>query len=296
MFKKIKYIILSLRPEQWSKNFIIFAGILFAGGLNNPKTLLETVYVFAMFCLLSGASYIINDIVDIKRDRHIEGKRQRPIASGVLGVKEALIVSAALFIMTTAWSALISKELLLIVTAFIGLHLIYSLFLRQVVILDIFSIALSFLLRLFAGLSTLSLKETEFSSWILLCTIFLSLLLALCKRRNELILLREGSKLHRKSLEGYNEKYLSQLISIMAGANILSYSLYTLSPDTIIKHGTTNLKYTIPFVIYGIFRYLYLVYIKEEGLKPEKVFVKDIPFLLNILLYTIAVYFIVYIK
>lgn len=292
--KTAKFIILSLRPEQWSKNFIIFAGILFAGAINNPYIVLKTLYVFIIFCLLSGASYIVNDIIDIKRDQHIEGKRKRPIAKGDLHVKTAIAVSAALFIIGAIWSSTFSAKLFSIVIAFIALHLIYDFFLKHVVILDVFSISLSFLLRLFAGLSVLSLKETEFSSWILLCTIFLSLLLALCKRRSELMLLAENSKFHRKSLEDYGEKYLDQLISIVAGANILSYSLYTLSPDTIERHRTANLTLTIPFVIFGIFRYLYLVYMKEAGLRPEKVLLRDAPFLINLILYTVIVYVIVY--
>ena len=292
--KLIKNIILSLRPVQWSKNLIIFAGIFFAGGIYKAETMLKTVYVFIIFCLLSGALYIINDIIDSKRDIHMEAKKKRPIAKGELNSGIALFVSLVLIAISIVWSFTLSQSTFIFVLIFFALHILYDFVLKHVAIVDIFSIALSFLIRLFAGMSILAVNPIMLSSWILLCTIFLSLLLALCKRRSELILLADNSKLHRRSLEGYNEKYLDQLITIMAGASILGYSLYTLSPETVANHGNANMQFTIPFVIFGIFRYLYLVYLKGEGLQPEKLLIKDIPFLLNMILYVACVFFIIY--
>jgi len=294
--KTFRNIILSLRVEQWSKNLIIFAGIFFAGSISQAGTILKTFYVFIIFCFLSGSLYIINDVIDAKVDIHIKEKKKRPVARGELSVPVALIVSFILISLALFWSFSISKSTFAVVVIFVALHLLYDFFLKHVAIVDIFSIASSFLLRLFAGISVLAIAPGTLSSWILLCTVFLSLLLALCKRRSELILLAENSKLHRRSLEGYNEKYLDQLITIMAGASILGYSLYTLSPETIANRGGTNIQLTIPFVIFGIFRYLYLVYLKGKGLQPEKLLIRDTPFLVNILFYIGVSYYILYVK
>ncbi|MFH1791607.1 MAG: decaprenyl-phosphate phosphoribosyltransferase [Candidatus Omnitrophota bacterium] len=292
----IKAIFISMRPEQWSKNLIVFAGVFFGMSILNAGIAAKAVQVFFIFCLLSGAAYIVNDIVDAERDRHIAEKKARPIAAGTLGVIPAMISAAAIFITCLVWSFMISFGVLTIVLAFMVLHFAYDVFLKHMVIIDVFSIAASFLLRLFAGLSIITFTAAGFSSWVLLCTVLLSLFLALCKRRSELLLLMDKSGLHRKSLEGYSEKYIDQLISITASATILSYALYTVSPETLAKHGTTRLTFTIPFVIYGMFRYLYLVYIKGKGLKPERLLIRDIPFLLNMVLYVACVFTILYMK
>lgn len=282
-----------MRPEQWTKNLIIFAGLFFAKRMNDLMTLFLSVQIFLIFCLLSSASYIFNDIIDRKEDAHHPDKRRRPIPRGDLRPGIALLASLVLVVVGVTWAALLSSGLLTIVIAFLALHIIYDLYLKHISIIDVFAIALAFILRLLAGVSVSGI-ESLVSSWILLCTFLVALFLALCKRRAEMALLQDMSKHHRKSLEGYSVQFLDQLITIVAGCSILSYSLYTLSADTIAKHGSDKLLYTIPFVVYGIFRYLYLVNIKMGGANPEKLLLKDLPLMADILLYCVAVYLVVY--
>lgn len=291
--KTLKNILVSMRPEQWTKNLIIFAGLFFAKRMNDLMTLFLSVQIFLIFCLLSSASYIFNDIIDRKEDAHHPDKRRRPIPRGDLRPGIALLASLVLVVVGVTWAALLSSGLLTIVIAFLALHIIYDLYLKHISIIDVFAIALAFILRLLAGVSVSGI-ESLVSSWILLCTFLVALFLALCKRRAEMALLQDMSKHHRKSLEGYSVQFLDQLITIVAGCSILSYSLYTLSADTIAKHGSDKLLYTIPFVVYGIFRYLYLVNIKMGGANPEKLLLKDLPLMADILLYCVAVYLVVY--
>ncbi len=293
--KTLKNILVSMRPEQWTKNLIVFAGLFFAKRMDDPMTVFLLAQIFLIFCLLSSASYIFNDIIDRKEDTHHPDKRRRPIPRGDLRLGIASLASLALACAGIAWAALLSSGLLTIVIAFLALHIIYDLYLKHISIIDVFAIALAFILRLLAGVSMGGIGSM-ISSWILLCTFLLALFLALCKRRSERALLQDMSKHHRKSLEGYSVEFLDQLITIVAGCSIISYSLYALSAETIAKHGTDKLKFTIPFVVYGIFRYLYLVNLKKGGSNPERILLKDIPFLINIVGYVVAVYLFVYRK
>ncbi|MFH1190119.1 MAG: decaprenyl-phosphate phosphoribosyltransferase [Candidatus Omnitrophota bacterium] len=293
--KTLRNILASMRPEQWTKNLVIFAGLFFAKRMDDPVTVLSLAQIFLIFCLLSSASYIFNDIIDRKEDAHHPDKRRRPIPRGDLRPGIALSASFALACAGVVWAAFLSSGLLAIVIVFLALHIVYDLYLKHISIIDVFAIALAFILRLLAGVS-MSGIESLISSWILLCTFLLALFLALCKRRSEMALLQDMSKHHRKSLEGYSVEFLDQLITIVAGCSILSYSLYALSAETIAKHGTDKLIFTIPFVAYGIFRYLYLVNLKKGGSNPERILLKDIPFLINIVGYVVAVYLIVYRK
>ena len=283
----------SMRPEQWTKNLIVFAGLFFARKLSDPATILSSVEIFIIFCMLSSASYIFNDIIDRREDILHPDKCRRPIARGSLSIKIASAVSLMMVLVGLVWAAALSYKLLLISIGFLLLHVFYDLYLKHISIIDVFAIALAFILRLLAGVS-ISGVEFLISSWILLCTFLLALFLALCKRRAEMALLLEKSKHHRKSLEDYSLEFLDQLITIVAGCSILSYALYALSVETIAKHGTDKLLYTIPFVVYGIFRYLYLVNMKMGGANPEKLLLKDLPLLADILLYCVAVYAVVY--
>lgn len=291
--RTIKNIFISMRPEQWTKNIIVFAGLFFAKKLADPYTILSSFQIFCIFCITSSASYIFNDIIDRKEDAHHPDKRKRPVARGGLGVPTAMAASVVLACGGISWAWMLSYRLFALVITFLALHVVYDLVLKHVSIVDVFAIALAFILRLLAGVS-MSGIESMVSSWILLCTFLLALFLALCKRRAEMALLLEKSKHHRKSLEGYSLEFLDQLITIAAGCAILSYALYALSSETIAKHGTDKLCYTVPFVVYGIFRYLYLVNMKMGGANPEKLLLKDMPLFTDIVLYCLSVYFIVY--
>jgi len=291
--KTLKNIFISMRLEQWTKNIIIFAGLFFGKKLIDVQTIGVTTQVFAIFCIISSASYILNDVVDRKEDSHHPDKRNRPVARGDLGVGVAMAASCVLAAAGLIWAFALSPLLFWVVAVFLALHIAYDFFLKHAHIIDVFVIALSFIIRLYAGV-ILSPIRNEMSSWILLCTLLLSLFLALCKRRAEIALLMERSTDHRRSLGGYSIEFLNQLITIVGGCAIISYALYTLSPETIQRHHSDMLKYTIPFVMYGIFRYLYLVHMRKGGANPEKVILTDIPFIANMIAYCISVFFIVY--
>lgn len=291
--KTLRNIAVSMRPEQWTKNIIVFAGPFFAKKLGNPAILLSTCEIFCIFCIVSSASYILNDLIDRKEDAHHPDKCKRPIARGDLSMAAAICSSLILGGAGLLWAWALSYKLFAMVLTFLALHIAYDIVLKHISIVDVFAIALAFILRLLAGVS-LSDITSPISSWILLCTFLLALFLALCKRRAEMALLMDRSKQHRKSLEGYSIEFLDQLITIVAGCSVLSYALYALSAETIAKHGTDKLIYTIPFVVYGMFRYLYLVHMKRGGSNPEKILLTDVPFLVNILSYCAVVYLLVY--
>lgn len=291
----VRNIVVSMRPEQWTKNIIIFAGLFFAKKLNNAAMFCTVFQIFFIFCLISSASYILNDIIDRKEDAYHPDKSKRPIARGDLSIVSAALSSFILAAIGLVWAAKISYNLLSVVLVFLILHIAYDIFLKHISIIDVFVIAISFVIRLIAGVSESGITPL-ISSWILLCTFLLALFLAFCKRRAEMVLLLDNSHRHRKSLGDYSVDFLDQLITIVAACSIISYSLYALSSETVAKHGTDKLIYTIPFVAYGIFRYLNLVHLKRGGSNPEKILLKDIPFLVTIILYCLSVYFLIYFR
>jgi len=280
----------SMRPAQWTKNFFIFAGIIFSIKFFDVSLLLKVSYAFVIFCFLSSAIYIINDIRDIEGDKKHPKKKNRPIASGQVKIPIALTM-ALVFIMISIYAAfLLGFSFALVALCYVGLMILYTFVLRDLVILDVFSIAAGFVLRAVAGVVVIGV---EFSPWLLICTILLALFIALGKRRHELLTLTEAVG-HRKILEEYNPQLLDQLISAAAGSTVMAYSLYTLWPQTIAKFGTTNLVYSIPFVLYGVFRYLYLIYRKERGGEPEKILLTDLPLIMDILLWVASLIIIIY--
>jgi len=280
----------SMRPAQWTKNFFVFAGIIFSLKFFDVSLLLKVSYAFVIFCLLSSAIYIINDIRDIEGDKKHPKKKNRPIASGQVKIPIALTM-ALVFIMISIYAAfLLGFSFALVALCYVGLMILYTFVLRDLVILDVFSIAAGFVLRAVAGVVVIGV---EFSPWLLICTILLALFIALGKRRHELLTLTEAVG-HRKILEEYNPQLLDQLISAAAGSTVMAYSLYTLWPQTIAKFGTTNLVYSIPFVLYGVFRYLYLIYRKERGGEPEKILLTDLPLIMDILLWVASLIIIIY--
>ncbi len=293
VMKAIKNVVISMRPEQWTKNVIVFAGLFFGMKLNGVANIITITEIFFIFCIVSSGSYMINDVIDRKEDCYHPDKSKRPIASGSLSSRLALIVAFALIAIGIIGAMFISSRLLVLLVLFLTLHFSYDIFLKHISIVDVMVIALAFIIRLLSGV-VMAPIDNSVSLWILLCTFLLALFLALCKRRAEVALLLEASSRHRKSLRGYSAQFLDQLITIAGGATILSYSLYALSPETILKHGTDKLIFTIPFVIYGIFRYLYLVSIKKGGSNPEKLLIKDTPLLVSILLYCVTAYLVLY--
>jgi len=246
---------------------------------------------FAMFCLLSGAVYLINDLVDLERDRLHPVKGQRPLAAGRLS--PSLVKVAILFIVLAALGGgfAISRFFGLTALAYFVLMAVYSFFLKNVVIVDVLTVSFGFVLRAFAGAVAI---DVAFSHWLLICTMLLALFLSLNKRRHELTLLAGGAAGHRSILGEYSPYLLDQMIAVVTASTVVSYALYTQAPETVSKFGTDRLVWTLPFVLYGIFRYLYLVHQREEGGSPSRVFLNDRPLLVAVAGWTTAVVAIIY--
>lgn len=280
-----------LRPKQWTKNLFVFAGIIFALKFFEIALLLKVIYAFIVFCSLSSAVYIINDIKDRESDRKHPQKRFRPIASGEISIPLALGLAIVLLAGSFLAAFYLSFPFTLVALTYFVLMILYTYLLRDLVILDVFSIAAGFVLRAVAGVVVISV---ELSPWLIICTILLSLFIALGKRRHELVTLADTAVEHRKILDEYNPQLLDQLISAVAGSTVIAYALYTLWPETIAKFGTPNLVYSVPFVLYGIFRYLYLIYRREKGGRPEEVLLTDLPLIISIFLWIVSLMFIIY--
>lgn len=285
-------IIKAMRPNQWTKNAVVLAAFIFAfwdksQGLTLQGSLIRIILAVFIFCIISSAIYIINDIYDIESDRIHPNKRYRPIAAGQITIKTAWLMAAILLTVGLVSSWILSIPFFAVIITYIVIQIIYSAGLKHVALVDVFVIASGFVLRAIAGAVVLNAK---ISPWLLICTFILALFLALCKRRHEIISLNsKDNTTQRKSLTSYDERLLDQLISITAGASIVFYSIYTLWPDTIEKFGTNALGLTIPFVIFGIFRYLDLAYRQEKGDRPDKILLSDIPIIVTVALYGITV-------
>lgn len=280
-------IIQSLRPNQWTKNAVVLAALFFAFGdrSQHPQILAGMARVLPaalIFCLASSGIYLLNDILDIESDRHHPRKRCRPIAAGRISLTVALRLGLGLLFISALLAWMLSWQFAVVLGSYIALQTAYSLFLKHVPLVDVLLIATGFVIRAIAGAVTLNVP---ISPWLLLCAFLLALFLALCKRRHEKVLLTGETGDTRPSLEDYDERLLDQLISIVAGATIVCYAIYTLSQQTIDKFGTARLGFTIPFVIFGIFRYLDLVYRHEKGDRPEKILLTDVPILADLALY-----------
>jgi 4-hydroxybenzoate polyprenyltransferase len=251
-----------------------------------------SVAAFGIFCLLSGGVYLLNDLLDIEKDNKHPKKCLRPLASGRLSPKVAKIALVVILALCIPVSFLIlNVSFGMTALGYLAIQVAYSTLLKKIIIMDVFSIAAGFFLRVVAGAEVINVP---ISSWLLICTLFISLFLALGKRRHELLLLKEDARNHRMVLDEYNLIVLDQMVSVATAGTVISYSLYTLSQDTIKKFGTENFWYTIPIVLYGIFRYLYLVYRKEEGGSPELILLVDKPLLGSIGLYAIVAGIILY--
>jgi 4-hydroxybenzoate polyprenyltransferase len=281
----------SLRPEQWTKNLLVFAGLLFGGRLLEPAAVFRATATFAIFCALSGAVYLFNDIADREADTRHPLKRTRPIAAGLLPVRVALVAAGLLAAAGVQGALLVSRRVGLAAAAYLALLLLYSAGLKNVVIVDVLAIAAGFVLRAVAGAVAV---EVPISDWLLVCTTLLALFLALSKRRHELTLLGEGATGHRRILEEYSPYLLDQMVAVVTASTLIAYCVYATSPDTAARLGTSRLGLTIPFVLYGIFRYLYLVHQKRGGGSPAAMLVTDRPLLACVALWAMSVALILY--
>jgi len=280
----VRALVAAARPHQWTKNLLVFAALVFARKFLDAPMAARALAAFVIFCAASAAAYLLNDVCDAERDRKHPAKRLRPVASGALPAGVALGAAAALAALAAGAGLLLGADFGIVVVAYLVLQLAYSLALKHVVIVDALCIAASFVLRADAGALVLGV---EFSNWLMLCTGLLALFLALAKRRYELVETDDAVS-HRRSLAHYSPDMLDQMIAAVAGATIVAYALYTMSPRTVGEVGSDSLKYTIPFVVYGLFRYLYLVYWKREGGSPARHLLADRPLLVAVFLYALA--------
>lgn len=280
-----------MRPEQWTKNLFVFAGLLFGGRLLDASAIAVTVGAFAVFCLLSGMVYLINDVADRESDRLHPGKRHRPIASGEIAPRTALGTAVILAAAGLGGSAAIGAGFAAIAGSYLVLLLAYSFWLKHVVILDVLTIAAGFVLRAAGGAVAI---QVPISNWLLVCTTLLALFLALSKRRHELTLLAEGAAGHRRILEEYSPYLLDQMVAVVTASSLVAYASYATSVETADRLGTTRLPITIPFVLYGIFRYLYLVHQKKGGGNPSTLLLTDRPLQACVVLWVATVAAILY--
>ncbi len=272
----------TMRPRQWTKNFVLFAGVVFAQKVGEAQAVSTAFVAFALFCFLSSATYLINDLLDAKADRQHPLKRTRPIAAGRLQPAVAVAAAIALTVWGLGLAFWINPGLGYLALAYFLLSSTYSLTVKHIVILDAMSIAVGFVIRAAAGAQAI---HVQISPWLLLCALLLALFLAFSKRRHELTLLENNATSHRPILAEYSPYLLDQMLSVVTASTLVCYSLYTLWPETVEKFHTHNLAFTIPFVLFGILRYLYLVHQKGQGGRPERILVSDVPFIINMLLW-----------
>jgi 4-hydroxybenzoate polyprenyltransferase len=285
-------LIKTMRPRQWTKNVFIFAALVFDKQLLSPDSFLRTLAGFALFCLISSSVYIFNDLADVEADRKHPEKKNRPIASGKLPINAAWIAGIALVIFTFALSWLLSTNFLVVVVLYFLINMAYSKWLKHIPILDVLIIASGFVLRVHAGVTLIDVER--FSPWLYVVMTLLSLFLGFGKRRAELALLAHGAGSHRKVLDGYTLPLLDQYIMIVSGTTIVAYSLYTFSAPNVPDNHSMML--TIPFVVYAIFRYLYLIEVKHAGGAPEEILLSDRPFQIAMILWGAAVLAIFYLS
>ncbi|HWQ84783.1 MAG TPA: decaprenyl-phosphate phosphoribosyltransferase [Anaerolineales bacterium] len=287
----LRQLLKTMRPRQWIKNLVIFAALIFDGQLLNIPAGLRTLAGFAIFCLVSGVVYIINDLADIEADRMHPEKSRRPLASGALSPKIALITAALILIIVAPLALLLSDRFALIALVYFGINLAYSKWLKHIPIVDVLTIAMGFVLRVAAGV--VLIQVARFSPWLYVVTTLGALYIGFGKRRAELALLADEANSHRRVLDGYTIPLLDQFIIILSATTIIAYSLYTFSaPNLPTNHA---MMLTIPFVLYGIFRYLYLIQVTHQGGAPEEVLLSDRPLQFVIALWGLTVLIIFYI-
>jgi len=284
-------LLVSLRPNQWTKNLLLLGALGLSKHLFERGPLLRALLAFALFCGLSGTVYLLNDVADVERDRLHPLKRRRPIASGALPVRVAALCAVVLGVSCLGLAVTLGRPFLACAATYLGLNLLYSFRLKEVVIVDVLCVSLGFVLRAVAGAVAIGV---EFSDWLLVCTLLLALFLTLAKRRHELTSLSDEATSHRKILAEYSPYLLDQMIAVVTASCVTAYAFYTTAPDTRVKYQTDRLVWTLPFVMYGIFRYLYLVHRKELGGSPTDMLLTDRPLLVAVALWALALVAIVY--
>lgn len=291
-----------IRVHQWVKNLFVFVPLLFSLHLFDLFYFLQALSAFIVFCFASSAIYVINDIVDIEADRAHPVKKNRPLPAGDISIQIAIII-ASLFLVLVFWTMMyFNYKFIVIVIVFVALNILYSFWLKNIVLLDIFSIAAGFSIRVLAGAFAI---QVPISSWLLLTTMFISLFLGVMKRRSELVLVTENLRTNeegseqkstnsRKVLAHYSLNFADQMATIAATGVIVCYALYSVAPRTVLAFNTERLIYTTPFVVFGVFRFMYLEYISGKGENTTRTLATDIPMIINFLLYVLATIVVIY--
>ena len=281
----------SLRPGQWTKNLIVFAALIFGRRLFDPLAAGTVAAAFVVFCVLSGVVYLINDVIDRESDRRHPLKARRPVASGALRPTTALVAGTVLGVAAIGAAFRLQPVFGVVALGYVALMASYSGPLKHLVIIDVLTIAIGFVLRAVGGAVVIAVP---ISQWLLLCTVLLALFLALSKRRHEIVLLADSAVEHRRILGEYSPYLLDQMIAVVMTSTLMAYAFYTISPETEQKFGTSWLALTVPFPLYGIFRYLYLVHQREGGGSPAEMLLNDRPLLACVALWVLAVVLIIY--
>jgi 4-hydroxybenzoate polyprenyltransferase len=287
----MKNTIVSLRPRQWIKNLFVLTPLLFSTYLFDTDRLVYCLMAFVIFCATSGAIYLINDIVDNSKDKLHPEKSKRPIAAGDLSIKTAAVAAMLLISVSLLCSFLVNIWLVIVILSYFALNLLYSFYIKHIVILDVMAIATGFILRVEGGAVAISIQPTH---WLLICTALLALFLGFGKRRHELAALENNCNGHRKVLQHYSPYFLDQMISVVTASTVLSYILYTISEETVRRFGSGKLLLTVPFVLYGIFRYLFLIHKKGSGGDPTNTLMHDLPSLINIFSWAVSAAILIY--
>jgi 4-hydroxybenzoate polyprenyltransferase len=281
----IKNLIVSFRINNWIKNLLVFSALLFSKNLLNPFLFLKTLYVFIIFCFLSSSIYILNDVIDIKNDRQHPFKKERPIASGHISIKSALITATLILAVILPLAFLLNKNLGFLVAAYIVINILYSFFIKKIVILDVFFLSTGFIIRVFAGGAVIGIIP---SYWLMLCIFFLSLFLGFAKRNYELKKMQEHKSIYK------DRKFLNLVLYLFSAISIIIYVMYTVSTRTVEVYGDFRLAFTIPFVVFGIIRYLYLNLSGEKTIDPISIILRDKISGINLFLWFTLVLYLVY--
>ncbi|GIW40532.1 MAG: decaprenyl-phosphate phosphoribosyltransferase [Candidatus Binatia bacterium] len=280
-----------VRPTQWTKNLVVFAALIFSKHLFDFRAFATVSLAFVAFCLLASTAYVVNDLRDRERDRQHPLKARRPIPSGRVSVRGAGLLASALAAGGVGLAAWLGGQFLLLGVSYLVLQLAYSFALKELVILDVMAIATGFVIRAVAGGVVI---DVPVSPWLVICTFLLALFLGFAKRRHELVLLEGKATRHRSALREYSPYFLDQMMSVVTASTVVAYAIYTVSPEVREKLGTDRLYLTLPFVLFGIFRYLYLVHQREEGGNPTQLLLTDGPLLADVLLWVATAAFLLY--
>ena len=281
----------SLRPAQWTKNGFVFAALIFSHNLTDGHKVMVVSAAALLFCLMASAMYLVNDVLDAAEDRNHPLKRLRPVASGWVSRPAALWTAALLGLVALGAAWFLDLYFFLVLASYAAVNVLYSSVLKRIILLDVFVVATGFVLRVIGGGVVI---HVEISPWLIVCTTLLALFISLCKRRHELVLLGKNASDHRSTLRYLSPYFLDQLISIVTASTLMSYALYTLSQDVALKFPGKRLELTIPLVLYGIFRYLYLVHQDEKGGNPTRLFFTDPVLLAVVLLWAASAIVIIY--